>query len=120
MQMGEDQHVSINGERLDASVPHFENVYTFDKEWKPDSYFGHANMQIVRDHRIRTSMDNFKYFPNKDHVFKVRENHLVVLGDNTMNSFDSRGWGDFPQEKVIGQSFFVYWPISERFGWSHR
>jgi signal peptidase I len=120
MQMGDDQHVSINGKRLDASVPHFENVYTFDKEWKPDSYFGHANMQVVRDHRVRTSMENFKYFPNKDHVFKVRENHFVVLGDNTMNSFDSRGWGDFPQEKVIGQSFFVYWPISERFGWSHR
>ncbi len=120
LQIGDDQHLLVNGRRLDASVPHFENVYTFDRDWRPESYFGHANMKVVQDNRVRTSMDNFKYFPNGEHVFKVRKDHYVVLGDNTLNSFDSRGWGDFPQEKVIGKSFFVYWPISDRFGWSHR
>jgi type IV secretory pathway protease TraF len=42
------------------------------------------------------------------------------MGDNTMNSFDSRGWGAFPATNVIGKSFFVYWPITDRFGWGHR
>ena len=52
------------------------------------------------------------------------------MGDNTFNSSDSRYWGDFDQEKVIGKSFFVYWPIGatmfrgekreSRFGWAHR
>jgi signal peptidase I len=48
--------------------------------------------------------------------FQVASNHCFVMGDNTMNSSDSRYWGDFPQEKIIGKSFFVYWPITTRFG----
>jgi signal peptidase I len=48
--------------------------------------------------------------------FQIRSGHLFVMGDNTMNSLDSRYWGDFPAEKVIGKAFFVYWPLSERFG----
>jgi signal peptidase I len=53
-----------------------------------------------------------------------------VMGDNTFNSSDSRYWGTFHQSKVIGKSFFVYWPIGgtsykgdtrdSRFGWAHR
>ena len=52
--------------------------------------------------------------------FTVRPNHLFVMGDNTMNSLDSRSWGDFPASNVIGKSFFVYWPITDRFGWGYH
>jgi signal peptidase I len=41
-----------------------------------------------------------------------------VMGDNTMNSLDSRFWGEFPSESVIGRAGFVYWPITSRFGWT--
>jgi len=43
-----------------------------------------------------------------------------VMGDNTMNSLDSRYWGDFPATSIIGKSFFVYWPITSRFGWENQ
>lgn len=56
-------------------------------------------------------------FRNADAEFQVRENHYLTFGDNTLNSRDSRYWGDIPREKVIGKSGFVFWPISERFGW---
>jgi signal peptidase I len=52
--------------------------------------------------------------------FHVEPQHYFVMGDNTMNSSDSRFWGDFAEEKVIGKSFFVYWPITDRFGWNYR
>jgi signal peptidase I len=39
------------------------------------------------------------------------------MGDNTMNSLDSRSWGDFPAANVIGRAFSVYWPVTDRFGW---
>ena len=44
----------------------------------------------------------------------------MVMGDNTCNSFDSRAWGRFPARNVIGKSFFVYWPLTARFGWGNR
>ncbi len=63
---------------------------------------------------------NSPKFRNADAEFVVRENHYLTFGDNTLNSRDSRYWGDIPREKVIGKSGFVFWPISERFGWHAR
>ena len=65
-------------------------------------------------------------FPDETREYTISTNHYMVMGDNTMNSSDSRTWGDFPQENVIGKSFFVYWPIGKqdgrpsRFGWGAR
>jgi len=35
-------------------------------------------------------------------------------------SLDSRAWGYFPANYLIGKSFFVYWPITDRFGWGYH
>ena len=35
VQLGEDRHLIINGKRLDASTPHFENVYSFNPKEPP-------------------------------------------------------------------------------------
>ncbi|MDQ6632328.1 MAG: S26 family signal peptidase, partial [Verrucomicrobiota bacterium] len=63
-------------------------------------------------------------FPDESQEYIVATNHYMVMGDNTINSFDSRGWGDFPRENVIGKSYFIYWPIANRggsrFGWGYR
>jgi signal peptidase I len=107
--IGEDRHARINGRRLDASTPHFENVYGFNPAVPPaDSrYSGH-----ILDPRsnIRSPEDTIKVDPG----------HYVVFGDNTYNSLDSRYWGELPEKNVIGKSSFVYWPITTRFGWGQQ
>lgn len=111
VQVGDDRHLIIDGQRLDATTPHFENVYSFDpKQPARDSRFsGHVNMKDGRNPQI---------FTDESVVYSVRQDHLMVMGDNTMNSLDSRYWGDFPAGNVIGRAFSVYWPITDRFGWA--
>jgi signal peptidase I len=105
-------HLVVNGQPLSASTPHFENLYSFpgvppgtkNLHYQDNQYYGHALINELG--------------PGRE--FQVATNHLFVMGDNTMNSLDSRFWGDFPESSVIGKSFFVYWPITKRFGWGNQ
>lgn len=119
VRLADDRHLVINGQRLDKTTPHFENVYSFDPNKPPmeSVYSGHLNGRYT---------SHSPYFPDGESVYELPPRHYMVMGDNTLNSYDSRGWGPFPRENVIGRSFFVYWPIgaqdgrSSRFGWGNR
>ena len=114
VRIGNDQHLIIDGKRLDASTPHFENVYTFSATPKEYHYFGHVN-GLVAEKYGRWGLAPLFRDETCEHVVGPR--HYLAMGDNTMNSSDSRSWGDVPRENVIGKCWFVYWPLTERFGW---
>lgn len=42
----------------------------------------------------------------------VPPDSYFVMGDNRAGSSDSREWGFVPLKSVIGESFFVYWPLN--------
>jgi len=102
----------VDGQSLSASTPHFENLYSFSNPpagatvlpYQDNHYYGHAMLQALA--------------PGQS--YQVETNEYFVMGDNTFNSLDSRYWGGFPAQYVIGKSFFVYWPISKRFGWGNQ
>ena len=123
VRLGDDRHLRINGLRLDASTPRFENVYHLTGPPRDSHFSGQVNELVARQNERHGLAP---LFGDGRQEFHVRPNHYIVMGDNTMNSLDSRAWGDFAQANVIGKSAFVYWPFLSqgdrpgRFGWSHR
>jgi len=120
VQIGNDRHLLINGQRLDASTPHFENVYGFNPNKPPheSEYSGHVNGTVASTYGLYPNLA--PNFPDAETVFNNPDDSYMVMGDNTCNSSDSRTWGSFPAKNVIGKSFFVYWPITRRFGWGNQ
>ena len=53
----------------------------------------------------------------------IEPDHYFVLGDNRVQSEDSRSFGTIPRETIIGQVWVRYWPLGRlsllglRWGW---
>jgi signal peptidase I len=128
IQIGNDRHLIINGNRLDASTPRFEKVYSFDPTKPPEEsqYSGHVNDTVKVLYGQYGRRGVARLFPTEDAVFTIPPDQYMVMGDNTLNSSDSRTWGSFPQQNVIGKNWCVYWPFGRqddrpsRFGWGNR
>lgn len=120
VQIGDDRHLVIDGKRLDASTPHFGGVYSFDPATPPrDSHYsGHVNEMTGRTQAGRGNLAPL--FENASSIFEVPPDHYMVMGDNTVNSSDSRTWGSFARENVIGRSLCVYWPFGKQDGRKNR
>jgi len=44
-------------------------------------------------------------------TFTVPAHQYFALGDNSYNSWDSRGWGPVPERNFMGPGLLVYWPF---------
>lgn len=104
VRIGDDRRLIINNtNKLSATTPHFENVYSQAALSRPpqdSQYSGHVNGTLARQY---SAANLAPLFPDENHEFAVRPEHYMVMGDNTMNSSDSRTWGDFSKNKVIGR-----------------
>lgn len=70
-----------------------------------DGYRGYSNGNAM-----------FNYLTNPQATFRVPDNTLFALGDNSYNSSDSRYFGAVPERNVTGKGFVVFWPFSGRWG----
>jgi len=120
VQIGNDRHLVINGERLDAATLHFARVYGFDPSLPPglQPYLGHLNGTVARRYHLNPGFSPL--FPDPDTVYNIPPGMCLVMGDNTVDSLDSRYWGAFSEDAVLGKCWFVFWPLSERFGWGNE
>jgi signal peptidase I len=79
----EDSHLVVNGARL-SDPPFF------------------------RKNRYVAELPNNQRFTEMD----VPPGHVLVFGDNSRNSYDSRYWGPVPVDRIIGKAFVRFWPLS--------
>lgn len=117
VQIGNDRHLVINGQRLDAATPHFNRIYGFDPDHTPvgQAYWGHLNGDVAHGFHLPRSVAPL--FPNAATVYTNGPQSLLFLGDNTVESLDSRSWGGCATSAVLGKCWLVFWPLSDRFGW---
>lgn len=47
---------------------------------------------------------------NLPREIEVPPGHFFMMGDNRGESADSRQWGPVPEDSIVGQAFFTYWP----------
>jgi signal peptidase I len=75
----------------------------------------------------RRAMDQgyFGYFPEAggdryaiplQQEYTVKAGHYFAMGDNSSNSYDSRGWGEVPAEDVVGKPLFILHPFTKHWG----
>ena len=59
------------------------------------------------------------FLTNPEDSYQVPGKDYWAMGDNSPNSFDSRGWGAVQAKNLVGKGAFVYWPFSTRWGLIH-
>ncbi|NQU41600.1 MAG: signal peptidase I [Lentisphaerae bacterium] len=92
----------VNGEAVytPASI---ERIAT-----KQPGYDGYA----LADPRARDG----SILSSPDDTITLSPAEYLAMGDNTLNSRDSRYWGSVPQANMVGPAAIVYWPIGKRWG----
>ena len=48
--------------------------------------------------------------------YTVTPGHYFAMGDNSANSFDSRGWGEVPAQDVVGRPLVIVHPFTKHWG----
>lgn len=119
VQIGDDRHLRLNGQRLDATTPYFDEIYGFRGPPVDGEYSGHVHDGHAQALRMKRGFLSPR-FPDGATIHRVAAGQMLVLGDNTVSSYDSRKFGDLPERATVGRLFGVYWPLSTRFGFTVR
>jgi len=80
--------------------------------------FGGAGGRLLFEHVLIER--DIHYFDRNNlgqspHIYEMGPDQYFMLGDNCPHSSDSRYWPEpyVPEENLIGEAFFVFWPIHE-------
>lgn len=68
--------------------------------------------------RVMNQEDGFSGFTANGEMLSgtLGEKEYLALGDNSPNSWDSRGWGTVKEKNLVGPALFVYWPFGAHWG----
>lgn len=103
-----------NGQR--ATEPGFVNVMSGTREQSHNGFRGYGNGSEQKGYDQQVFLYRMNYLSDPNETFSVPPHEYFALGDNSYNSWDSRGWGTVPEKALMGRAFMVYWPFWPHFG----
>lgn len=115
IRIADDRHVWIDGSPIGKDAPGFRQLYDFEGPPEEDHYSGHVNERVARRYR-RSARGLSPQFVRGEVERVVPPGHAALLGDNTLESLDSRRFGPVGMEQIVGRAWLVYWPWSRRIG----
>jgi signal peptidase I len=104
----------INGER--AREPGMVRVMTGTPDKPNNGYMGYGNRFDTARWDQPAAPSPLRYLGSPDEPFTLRPKEYFAMGDNSYNSWDSRGWGTVPEKTIMGRALVVYWPFWPHFG----
>lgn len=106
-------YVYVNGEPV-KEPKRIAQIAAKEKLWAKSPAYAGFNPNPTDTHQCAQSIGN-----ENDRV-DLTKTQYYAMGDNSMNSFDSRYWGSVPERNLLGPATFVYWPFtSPRAGFIH-
>lgn len=70
--------------------------------------------------KVMSEKDGYRGYqfddPRLTTMFDLGDDEYLAFGDNSFNSFDSRGWGTVPEKNIVGRALMVYYPFGHHFG----
>jgi signal peptidase I len=64
-----------------------------------------------------SNLAGIRFLDNPQQTYQLANDHFWAMGDNSYNSFDSRGWGPVPRKNLVGTGFVAFWPFGKHWGW---
>lgn len=74
----------------------------------------YINNELIEEHYINDPHSTHELALIKDNAeFVVPKNEYIFMGDNRLNSADSREFGTIKKENIVGKVFVVYYPLTK-------
>ena len=96
----EEPHLFVNGKRID------DNPMVTKVQAAKEGYRGYTS-----------NLPGINFLATPQETYQLATDRFWAMGDNSYNSFDSRGWGPVPRENLVGTGFVAFWPFGKRWGW---
>ncbi len=74
--------------------------------WVERNGFVFINGRKLKESYVKPDRRDTRTLPAR----RIPAGHYFMMGDNRLQSCDSREWGSVPRENLIGDVFAVYWP----------